>query len=1627
MNIRRLLFMLCLIVTVGNAVYAKMIEGTCKNGAWHIDEDGTLTVNIFGDMADYGKGKAPWYNYANEIKAIHIGYNCTNIGRFAFYGLNKVTKVTGGENVEACAMYSFYDVRYADINLPKCRYVGDYAFDDTDRCKNLSLPSVENLNYKSVYRCELVDIGSKVKDIRPGTLEYVECVFIQNPIPPDWSRLPTWDEVTSWDRYIQGYSSFDAWLDNDRDKDYPFSGCQRVIVPQEYLNTYIDFYPSKHPEVERGYVAQDGKLVAGAPIYNDGCLIGGWYVEDNELYVRIYTDQMTAFPDDDDLWKDVIGKVTSMHIEFNRMDGVKIPDDAFNADKNNLMKGIKKVIVKGYYGEDSPFIFGDRAFKNCVDLEEVYGYGYFAFGSESFAGCKNLTNISSIVSDEPLFSITKLGKSCFEGCEKLDLNPDGSGSYFRDVYIEDSISVPSRAFYGCKSLQWEIFRTARLSSIGDQAFYGTGVKELRGLYWCPIIGQESFANCDFLKQICIDNSSFEIGHRAFANCNKLTDIYGTSEAPTTAEDAFEGVELSKITLHADNVASYLRQPNWGEMKVDKLNAFPVYEFGFSISASGVLELNKKINEYDSEYAEKWKLYKDYITEVLIKSGVESIKAGWFSGMDKIQRVSVPYSCKSIGDEAFKGCTNLNDININTVETLGNNVFEGCSSLQYISLGLKLQRAGDYIFKDCTQLELIENKENTPAEVTLLTFAEIGSSAYEARGAVRSGLTSSSDGQRNVTLKVPDEFVTNYIVDPNWGKFHITFADSRGTWQHAGRFGDGTWILYDDSTMVVAADKDPDDVRWSTLGFTNEVCNKTKRVEFTGNLTKLDAVFSTFPNLESVSLSPLIKTLEGTFNYCEKLRSINLENVTAIGDETFIYCSLDTVNLSNVKSIGKDAFYCCKQLKKVDLSNVSSLGQEAFRGCEQLKTAILGSQCVVGKSAFRNCGALVAVNLGDVNLESATSCFQGCKSIRCIVYNGSNLPEGIFSDCSSLSTVKLGSRVRSIKWNAFKGCTAIDSIYCDSPLPPALPAGKWQDIIGYEGDTEVQMPIYGEEYDVWAFDDLDKASVRLFVNPDCIPVYSRFDIWKEMTIEGNAEDVEPLLPTGGSMYGCGKDEDGNYVMSGSSWHLDPDGKMILDALGNIAVRTSSKNYWWSEFDSYLPFIASVEVTDSVTSVPNNLFGFMDFERLSRGVNTVTLGEGLLKVGYDSFGFSGIKDVYIYSEQLLLIHPSAFNLEAAVANSATLHVLKDPEDKYLNYYRSHSATSSFPNIVADLEPRHPKVQSVTFEYSEVTMHPGDTLRLEPRFLPDNVEDKTLRYEDVSGGYHVSIDETGLITAMTEGVAYVEAFSSYTLSGNEMMALWGPTEEIYLKITITEPEPGEEIFYDYKEGEGTEGLTITYHQLDDKEHTCEVAGRYDEDDMTTLAVPENTIGIINIPEIAGGNTVVRIGANAFYELEGITEVRLPATVTQIGRYAFASCYNVKDVYIPVSQPLQYTDAYGDVMEESMGHNDAFYRVGEDVESGATLHVPAGSRTAWNIYPWNEWFRMIVDDIKMTLRGDVNGDGEIGMPDVMFLVNYILGNPAETFNANAADANQDGEIGMPDVMFIVQYILNGRFPDEE
>ena len=66
-------------------------------------------------------------------------------------------------------------------------------------------------------------------------------------------------------------------------------------------------------------------------------------------------------------------------------------------------------------------------------------------------------------------------------------------------------------------------------------------------------------------------------------------------------------------------------------------------------------------------------------------------------------------------------------------------------------------------------------------------------------------------------------------------------------------------------------------------------------------------------------------------------------------------------------------------------------------------------------------------------------------------------------------------------------------------------------------------------------------------------------------------------------------------------------------------------------------------------------------------------------------------------------------------------------------------------------------------------------------------------------------------------------------------------------------------------------------------------------------------------------------------------------------------------------------------------------------------------------------------SLRGDVNGDGEVSIADVSALIDCLLGNDTVFSEANA-DVDRDGEIGISDVAMLIDYLLSGDpFPPEE
>jgi len=87
--------------------------------------------------------------------------------------------------------------------------------------------------------------------------------------------------------------------------------------------------------------------------------------------------------------------------------------------------------------------------------------------------------------------------------------------------------------------------------------------------------------------------------------------------------------------------------------------------------------------------------------------VNSIGRWAFANCTSLRSVSIPDSVKSIGDSAFQWCTGLTSVTIgNGVTRIGVWAFAGCTSLTNVNIGNNVASIGDSAFRSCSNLSSI---------------------------------------------------------------------------------------------------------------------------------------------------------------------------------------------------------------------------------------------------------------------------------------------------------------------------------------------------------------------------------------------------------------------------------------------------------------------------------------------------------------------------------------------------------------------------------------------------------------------------------------------------------------------------------------------------------------------------------------------------------------------------------------------------------------------------------------------------------------------------------------------------------------------------------------------------------
>ena len=297
-----------------------------------------------------------------------------------------------------------------------------------------------------------------------------------------------------------------------------------------------------------------------------------------------------------------------------------------------------------FTGEGDDYtVMNPDIFKRCSNLESVEFYHLKGNRQDNdmdsvFTDCKKLVSVTSTLPPE----ISKIGYSCFDGCESL----------MTLSLPKQLFAINETAFRGCTALT--SFDFANVSSIGKGSFSGcTGLISVPNISHLTSITESAFEGCTSLPSLEFADLA-SIGTKAFAGCTALTSIKFTNNPPTeTIENAFDEWHFTNTLIDVldEKYSTFVADAVGGEflkIKHPTLFAYTPVEGGYSI-AKGQFALSE-------DFAGMLEIPTEYETGKVV-----AIAAGAFEGLTGLTGVTLPKDLTAVGANAFAKCTGITTV------------------------------------------------------------------------------------------------------------------------------------------------------------------------------------------------------------------------------------------------------------------------------------------------------------------------------------------------------------------------------------------------------------------------------------------------------------------------------------------------------------------------------------------------------------------------------------------------------------------------------------------------------------------------------------------------------------------------------------------------------------------------------------------------------------------------------------------------------------------------------------------------------------------------------------------------------------------------------------------------------
>ncbi|MBR4749943.1 MAG: leucine-rich repeat domain-containing protein [Abditibacteriota bacterium] len=546
---------------------------------------------------------------------------------------------------------------------------------------------------------------------------------------------------------------------------------------------------------------------------------------------------------------------------------------------------------------------------------------------------------------------------------------DASGNILRDfVYthtepedftVSDEGMITSYKGNNRNLILPPIINNREITAIGPEAFRGCkNIYEITIPHGVTSIKRKAFAYCDNLKRVILPDSLLNIEDWAFFYCNHLKTIRIPDSLMDLGQYAFEACDgLKEIEVSASN--QYCVSIGGVLFSKDKKRLFR-YPSG------------REDEEYrvprGTEAISRTAFYDARVKRVVLPDGLKRIGVGAFRGCRELESINIPSSVTRISGNAFLCCKKLSDIVLpDGLTSIENRAFYYCKSLKSINIPRGVTSICECAFDGCEGLTSVALPD---------TLEEIGAWAFNGCKSIRE-------------IDLPDS-VTSIGA---WAFAHMDRLQ-RIRLSSVTLLPEG--VLYN-AKRLEQLHIPPTVERIGSRAFAG--CKKLTEITIPKAVTTLDKrCLDACKALSRIVVEPGntgYVSDNGILYTADKKKILKFpasredtvfvipDTVTCIGAWAFAGCKkLSRITLSkNTETIEEGAFYACSGIYEMLIpASVRTIGKSAFFYCKTLKDLrVEGMDTVIDEWAFFECARLLTVKC---RTDSAACGFAARANIAC---------------------------------------------------------------------------------------------------------------------------------------------------------------------------------------------------------------------------------------------------------------------------------------------------------------------------------------------------------------------------------------------------------------------------------------------------------------------------------------------------------------------------------------------------------------------------------------------------------------------------------------------------------------------